>query len=246
MRNLMKRLSRGAGLGLVALTLSLAGCFSDDAASPADPGDTGASAAEDAGAADTGAQTAEPDAGAPGEDIAVEAPAPAWKASFQPEASAPEGSWIRADMVQLDARRVAVEVHAGGFDSVFGIAFRLRWDPTLLKWAGGEAKDVLSSSKATGITAMVEREPGELVYGHALFPNPSNNNQGPSSLAGAAIGDALLLRIELDVEAAGTTGLTFVDESRDVRSPDGEQLPLTWSAGSLAIEAVEPVEGGAL
>ncbi|GMV38584.1 MAG: hypothetical protein AMXMBFR64_03000 [Myxococcales bacterium] len=238
MRSFMTRWWRGTGPGLVALALSLAGCSADE--KPAETKDT-QTAAEDAGSTDTGPTLTEDTGGSPMEDVAVVEPEPQWKATFTPAGGSAEGPWVRAEVTQLDARRIAVDVRAGGMESVFGVAFKLRWDPAVLSWAGGQAKEVLTSAKAKGVTALMESAPGELVYGHALFPNASNDHQGPASLAGAPISEALLLRAELDVVAAGTTSVTFVEESQDVRKPSGEQLPTVWSGGSIVIE---PVVGG--
>lgn len=245
MKSIHSRLRWGAG-AVIALALSTAGC-SGSGDSPAAPseepsGSVDAGEIEDPGAPDGGTADAGSDPVPGGEDVAVEPPAPAYEASFTPEAGSTDGAFIRAELSPVDTTHVAIEVRAGGMDEVFGVAFRLRWDPALLRWTGGSAKDVLTGSASKGVTTLLEREPGELVYGHALFPNPTKGFFDQVKLQGAPIEDAVLLRVELEVLAAGETKLAFVPESRDVRDPDGGQLSTSWAAGTVKISAIE---GGA-
>lgn len=245
MKIIHTRLVRDACAAVAALALSVSACSSSsDGASSGSTGEPSGAGA-DVGSQGPGTPSDEADAGsstggAVGDpDVVVEPPPPAFEATFTAEGSAASGAWIRTEVQPIDTTHVAIEVHASDLDDVFGVAFRLRWDPTLLRWTGGKAEDVLAANGSTGVTSLLEREPGELVYGHALFPNATKNFMSPVELQGVPIPDAVLLRVELEVLAAGETTLDFVLDSRDVRSPDGEQIPLTWSAGTVKLVEIE-------
>jgi hypothetical protein len=221
------------------------GCSDDSGAASTAPKPDASAVETDSGTADTAdTSSAEPDTvETPDPDVPVEPPTPTYEGSFAPDEPSPTGASIVAEVDASAGASVTVRVRARGLADVLGVAFRLQFDPQVLQYASGEASDALSDAAAKGYAMASESKPGEIVYGHARFSPPSDHWYAPPELSGAAIDDAVLLTLTLDVVAAGTSPITFAPLSRDVRDSASEQIPVTWSGGTLSLTEADP-QGG--
>lgn len=226
---------------ILALSASGAGCSSDAAApqtSATNGGasDAGSKAPDGAGAADASSQ----DGGAAGADVTTDVaavqppPDPGYDVAFSPESATVDGAAISLSVEPIGPSSVRVKASAVKLDDVFGIAFRLRYDPAVLTFAGGKTNPVLDDAVAKGIAALAEAEPGRLVYGQARFFKAGSNGYNPE-VTGVAVDDQVLVALDFDVAAEGETALTFELAGRDVRNSQFEAIAVTWVAGSVKI-----------
>jgi hypothetical protein len=140
---------------------------------------------------------------------------------FEP-AQAPEAPAITIDAAEVSTETLVLDVTGHGLSSVYGVAFRLRYDPGVLALV--EMKPAATWSKAAPIAAAREGAPGLLVAGVSAT----------SEFSGMDVDASALATITFDVVAPKPTPLDFVIERSVVATADGGELAgVTWAGGAL-------------
>jgi hypothetical protein len=133
-------------------------------------------------------------------------------------------------------RTLAVDVMAST-ESVMGLAFRLRFDPSALAFTGHEDLDSFTDKSAEQQTLVRATKPGELAVGCARFVGPGADDW---PLPGKQLFEAKLITLRFDILAAGESALTFAPTGREVRDGKYESRPAAWYGVVLSVDEVTP------
>lgn len=132
-----------------------------------------------------------------------------------------EGVFLR--LVTLDEQSLTLEVVGYGITGLYGLAFRLQYDPNILDFA--------EMTPATGWpanTISIARKNTAGILVAAI------TSRGPAS--GLDVSDQVLATLRFTLMNQGGSGVDFIDRNCALVDTTGAQIPdLTWSGGNLEL-----------
>src|SRR3989344_2911254 len=125
-----------------------------------------------------------------------------------------------------------VTVQVGSVTDLFGAAFDLMFNPTVLSFASAQKGIFLEQGAETSLLTAVN-PPGDLIVGYsrlAVDGVPTGVN-----------GSGNLMTLTVNALVAGTSGLTFQNMSLcDTTGSECNPIPTTWNNGNVTVSGTPP------
>lgn len=163
--------------------------------------------------------------------------------SFQPESTGVASPAITVAASLAGDDRVIVTVAAQQVPNVFGVAFHLEYDPSILEWVKTTTMDPLTNADANGAYVSRIVSPGVFAYGGARFGSVSKTEATGKPKTGLTLLTGALCDIEFRILTTGQSPLLFSDLRRDLRHTKTAD-PTNWIGGLLAVSASDQATAG--
>ena len=146
-------------------------------------------------------------------------------------------SGIRIDIEENEEGNLELIVSAVQLESVFGIAFHLNFDPTILEFVSGTSTDILRDNFNQS-SSVIRTEEGSIRFGTTRIPPPPQFGGG-QDYSGMDLDGAVIARFQMKRLAPGNANLNMPIHNRDVRNSELETLQFSLQAGLLNLSVEE-------
>ncbi len=132
---------------------------------------------------------------------------------------------------------VLIRVRGQELSDIFGVAFKIAYDPTIISFISGSSSEVLTDSSSESISLVRIENSGLLKFGTVRSSKPTQN--GNITYSGISLEEAIFANFTFQLVKEGEANLHFLSHGRDVRNSELDPVPVSFSGGTLSIEAKE-------
>jgi len=143
--------------------------------------------------------------------------------SFVP-APVPAGTSVTLRAKEINEQRLVLEVVAHGVQELYGVAFRLKFDPAALKFEKLEPSSVWDGSPSVSLGSVPE---GGLLLGSVSRKGKAN---------GIAADGAVVAVLRFEVVQKAASSIQLLANRSILVAPDGKVLPgVSWAGGAIEL-----------